>query len=330
MIISKTPYRVSLFGGGTDYKPYVEEHGGEVLGFALAKYCHIMLRRLPPFFPYKSRFVWSKIELVNGFSEIKHPSIRAVMQEHCPFERIQLHYDGDLPGMSGMGSSSSFTVGLLNAVWALAGGMCSNHYLASEAIRIEQELLQENVGSQDQVLAAYGGFNHVEFYPGGDFAVRPVIMSSDKRLEMEESLMLFFTGFSRMASEVAQEQIKNILHNDRHLQQMRSLVADALSIFHGRAQSLKDIGLLLHESWSRKRELARNISSDHIDLIYEAGRSAGALGGKLLGAGGGGFMLFFVPPDGREAVRGRLGSLLEVPVQVSQEGSRVVLYEPEQ
>ena len=327
MIISKTPYRVSLFGGGTDYPDYVRTHGGEVLGFAINKYCYISLRKLPPFFEYKSRLVWSEVELVKEFSEIKHPAIRAILEEHCPYKGIELHHDGDLPARTGMGSSSSFTVGLLNAFWALMGDQASKHYLAKEAIRIEQDVLKENVGCQDQVWAAYGGFNHVSFAMDGSFEVYPVVMKEVRRREFQESLMLVFTGFSRFSSEIASEQVRNIHVNERHLRQMRVLVSDALTILRGTGP-LDAIGRLLHESWRLKRELAENITSDYIDLIYEAARSAGAIGGKLLGAGGGGFMLLFVPPDRQESVRKRLDSLIHVPFQMAMEGSRIALYEP--
>lgn len=327
MIISRTPYRVSLFGGGTDLPAWSNDHGGEVIGFAINRYCWISLRQLPPFFEHKHRIVWSEVETVKHWHDVKHPVVRAVMDIGGLNCGVELHHDGDLPARSGIGSSSSFTVGLLNALHAFKGHHAEKDRLAREAIHIEREVLGENVGSQDQIWAAYGGLNHIEFRRDGGFDVSPVIVSDERRIELETSLMLFFTGFSRFSSEVAGRVTANMAARERHLHAMKAMVGEARAILHGK--SLVALGALLHESWKLKRDLAEGVSTAEIDLIYEAGRAAGATGGKLLGAGGGGFMLFFVPQQAQKAVRDRLSSLVEVPFGIDYAGSRISLYEPQ-
>jgi D-glycero-alpha-D-manno-heptose-7-phosphate kinase len=228
VIISRTPFRVSLFGGGTDYPRWFREHGGSVIGAAIDKYCYISLRRLPPFFEHHSRIVYSQVELVRDASEIQHPAVRGILCDRGITDGLEIHHDADLPARSGLGSSSSFTVGLLNALSALNNRMTSSRELAREAIRIEQEVLKENVGSQDQIWAAYGGFNRIDFFPDGTFSVMPIIIAPQRRLELIQSIMLFFTGFSRIASDIAQEQIANIENNTEQLRAMRSTVDAAL------------------------------------------------------------------------------------------------------
>ncbi|MFD2235119.1 kinase [Phaeospirillum tilakii] len=329
MIISRTPYRVSLFGGGTDYPKWSLRHGGAVLGFAINKYCYLSLRQLPPFFEHRHRIVYSRIELVSGIEEIQHPSVRAVLGEMRIAHGIEIQHQGDLPARSGLGSSSSFTVGLLNALWAARGRMVTKQALAAEAIRIEQQVIGENVGSQDQIWAAYGGMNRIEFNRDGSFAVEPLVMPPGRREALVASLMLVFSGFSRFADQLAARQIANIDRREAQLHAMRAMVDEAAAILQDPARPLAEIGELLHQSWMLKRELADEVSSPEIDAIYRAAREAGAIGGKLLGAGGGGFMLFFVPPERQAAVRARLADLIHVGFDIDPAGSRIVVYEPD-
>jgi D-glycero-alpha-D-manno-heptose-7-phosphate kinase len=328
MIISRTPFRISLFGGGTDYPAWFREHGGAVLGTAIDKYCYISVRRLPPFFEHRSRIVYSQVELVNDVAEIQHPAVRGVLTDCGITDGLEIHHNADLPARSGLGSSSSFTIGLLNALYALDHKMIAKRELAREAIRIEQEVLKENVGSQDQLWAAYGGFNRIEFFPDGTFSVMPLILDPGRREQLQQSMMLFFTGFSRFASDFAQDQVKNISSRKNQLRTMRSMVDSAVSILLDKSSSIRELGELLHESWRLKRELADSVSNREIDQIYEAGREAGAIGGKLLGAGGGGFMVFVVEPEKREQVRERLKDLIHVTIGFENEGSKIVLYQP--
>jgi len=328
MIISRTPFRISLFGGGTDYPTWFREHGGAVLGLAIDKYCYITLRRLPPFFRHSSRIVYSQVELVNAVSEIRHPAVRAVLSDQGVNEGLEIHHDADLPARSGLGSSSSFTVGLLNALHALKCRMISKRDLACEAIRIEQEVLKEQVGSQDQMWAAYGGFNRFEFFRDGTFAVSPMILSPERRDELNRSLLLFFTGFSRFATDFAQDQVKNIPNRRSQLMAIRRMVDSAVDILQDEKAPLRELGELLHESWRLKRELADSVSNRQIDEIYDAARDAGAVGGKLLGAGGGGFIVFYAEEAAREKIRERLKNLIHVSVGIDNDGSKIVLYQP--
>ena len=328
MIISRTPFRISLFGGGTDYPTWFREHGGAVLGLAIDKYCYITLRRLPPFFAHRSRIVYSQVELVNAVSEIRHPAVRAVLSDQGVNEGLEIHHDADLPARSGLGSSSSFTVGLLNALHALRSRMIAKRDLACEAIQIEQEVLKEQVGSQDQMWATYGGFNRFEFFRDGTFAVSPMIISSERRQELNRSLMLFFTGFSRFATDFAKDQVKNIPNRRSQLMAIRRMVDSAVDILQDEKAPLRELGDLLHKSWRLKRELADTVSNRQIDEIYDAARDAGAIGGKLLGAGGGGFIVFFVEEGAREKVRERLKNLIHVSVGIDNDGSKIVLYQP--
>lgn len=328
MIITRTPYRISLFGGGTDYPRWYRDHGGAVLGMGIDKYCYISLRPLPPFFEHKHRIVYSRIENVREIAEIEHPSVRAVLGEAGIEEGLEIHHDGDLPARSGLGSSSSFTVGLLNAIHALRGRMVTKQFLAEEAIRIEQEVIAENVGSQDQIWAAYGGLNRIDFHRNGSFAVTPLIMTMERQNELLGHLMLLFTGVSRHASEIAKHKIANLTSRVRNLEGLRSLVDEAQGILTDPAADIREIGRLLHEGWLLKRGLAEEVSTSMIDEVYQAGRAAGAIGGKILGAGGGGFILFFVEPERRRAVRERLSHLIEVSIDIDHTGSGVVLYRP--
>ena len=329
MIISRTPFRISLFGGGTDYPAWFKEHGGSVIGTAIDKYCYISVRRLPPFFEHKSKIVYSRVELVKEVAEIEHPAVRGILTDMGIKDGLEIHHDADLPARSGLGSSSSFTVGLLNALNALEARMISKRDLGREAIRIEQDVLKEDVGCQDQVWAAYGGFNRIDFHPDGNFSVNPFILPSARLTELAQSLMLFFTGFSRFAPEFALDQIKNMNNRKNQLRMMKSMVDSAADILLNPKTPLRELGELMHQSWQLKRELADSVSNSQIDEIYDAARGAGAIGGKLLGAGGGGFMVLVVDPEKRNQVRERLNKLVAVNVGFDTEGSKIVIYQPD-
>ena len=329
MIISRTPVRVSLFGGGTDYRAWYEEHGGAVIGTTINKYCYLSIRSLPPFFEHKHRIVYSKIELPRTVDEIDHPAVRAVLKEHSVREGLEILYHGDLPARSGVGSSSSFTVGLLNAVRAFQGRMSSAQWLAGEAIRIEQEVIGEHVGSQDQVWAAYGGINVIHFQPDGSFHVNPVVMPQERREELERHMLLFFTGFSRIAETLAAQSIPNLKRRVPQLTTMTGMVEEATQILENPHRQIRELGPMLRDSWRMKKELADCVSNDSIDQIFDAAMRAGALGGKLLGAGGGGFMLILAEPHSHQAIRDALRGLIEVSFTIGSPGSTIVIYEPD-
>lgn len=327
MIVTRTPFRISFFGGGTDYPTWFQEHGGVVVATTINKYCYISCRYLPPFFDHKYRVVYSRIENVTEPDDIQHPAVRAVLKYMSCNRGLEIHHDGDLPARSGLGSSSSFTVGLLNALKALKGRHISNEDLAALAIHIEQKVIQENVGSQDQISASYGGFNRIEFLRNGGFLVNPIILHKDRLEEFQDNLMLFFTGFSRIASEIAKSKIDNIHQRYAELSRMKEMADEAISILQGDGE-LDEFGELLDMGWQYKKSLSDRVSTLEIDQIYDAAREAGALGGKLLGAGGGGFMLFFVRPENQPRVMERLKNLIHVPFRFENSGSRVVLYQP--
>jgi len=330
MIITRTPLRISFFGGGTDYPVWYRQYGGSVLSTTINKCCYITCRWLPPFFDYHSRVSYSRVENVGKNTSIEHPSVRGCLEYLGIDAGIEIHHVADLPARTGLGTSSAFTVGLLLGLYALRDQMRDKHALASEAIHIEQEILKEAVGAQDQVSAAYGGFNRINFNTDGSIEVNRILTASNRLAQLEQHLALYFTGFSRTASEVAQEQLRMTTHKKKELDMMLQLVNEAESIVANPGRSLDEFGRLLHESWKFKRSLTQKISNASIDEIYEAGLRAGALGGKLLGAGGGGFMLFYVPPERRDALRTRLKKLLCVPFGFSNRGSHVVVYEPEE
>ena len=329
MIISRTPFRISFFGGGTDYPAWYRGHGGSVLATTINKYCYISCRYLPPFFEHRIRVVYSKIENCQDPSEIDHPAVRESLH-HLRIDRgVEIHHDGDLPARSGMGSSSSFTVGLLHALYALKGQIPTVQQLATESIYIEQELLKEAVGCQDQVLAAYGGFNHIVFQQDGDISVRPMTLSPDRITELNSHLMLFFTGVSRTASEIARSYVQDLESKDRAMRTLGEMVQEGIAILCG-GGGLEHFGHLLHEGWLLKRSLSAKISNDYIEQLYEEARSAGAIGGKLLGAGGGGFMLLAVRPEDQQRVRDRLRNLIYVPFRFELSGSRIIFFDPEE
>lgn len=326
MVISRTPFRVSFFGGGTDYPGWFQRHGGAVLACGIDKYCYITLRYLPPFFPHRYRIVYSKTESCNLVSEIQHPAVRAVCEQFFSERGVEIHHDGDLPARSGMGSSSSFAVGLLNAAHALSGRMTSRMQLAREAIHLEQEVLRETVGCQDQVMASYGGLHFVRFDPSGEILVRPLTISRERVREFSSHLMLFFTGMIRTSSEVAASYVPDIASKEAQLASYVPMAEEAAQILSSSA-SLRPFGELLHRAWMAKRTLSPEVSSPEIDGWYEKARKNGAVGGKLLGAGGGGFLLLFVEPNDQPAVREALGNILEIPFELDPLGSQIIFFD---
>lgn len=328
MIISKTPFRISFFGGGTDYPAWFRENGGSVLATTINKYCYISCRYLPQFFEHKHRIVYSKIEMVKDINEVSHPAVKAVVNFMNIKEGLEIHHDGDLPARTGLGSSSAFTVGMLHTLYALKGIMPTKKRLANEAIHIERVVLQESVGSQDQILTAIGGFNKIEFLNDDNFREIPITVSQGRIEELQSHLMLFFTGVSRYASEVAKKKIENIPNRKQELTAMHQMVDEALSIITSH-NCITEFGKLLHESWQLKRKLSDGVSSSQIDDIYAAALSAGAIGGKLLGAGGGGFFLIFARPEDQPAIAKRLKNLLCIPFSFENQGSQIVVYQPD-
>jgi D-glycero-alpha-D-manno-heptose-7-phosphate kinase len=327
MIISKTPYRISFFGGGTDYPGWYLKEGGVVLSTTIDKYCYISCRVLSPFFDLKHRIVWSHIENVSSISEILHPAIREGLR-YLGFDDhtgLEIHHQGDLPARAGMGSSSAFVVGLIKALMAVKGEIIDRHELAIKAIELEQDVLKENVGSQDQIASSYGGFNMISFSTGGKIQVDPVMVSPDRIRELEEHLMLFYTGSTRFTSEINCDLIKNILDKKQKLYDMKDLVEEALSILV-KGTGLDEFGKLLHKTWELKRSISNKISNFTIDKIYRTAMNNGAIGGKLLGAGGSGFMLFFVPLKKQKHVREALSNYLHVPFKSENEGSAIIFY----
>jgi D-glycero-alpha-D-manno-heptose-7-phosphate kinase len=327
MIISRTPFRISFFGGGTDYPVWYRKHGGSVLCTTIDKYCYITCRALPPFFEHKFRVVYSKLELCQSFEEVQHPAVRETVRFLKIKRGMEIHHDGDLPARSGMGSSSSFTVGLLHSLYAWQGMMVSKMKLARESIHIEQNMIGETVGSQDQVAAAFGGLNRIVFHPGGEIEVQNIIVSNPRRDELCSHLMLFYTGIKRTASEVADSYVGSLLQRERVMHRKQDLVDEGTSVLCGGADICR-FGNLLHKEWRLKRGLGSQVSSGTIDGLYERARRKGALGGKITGAGGGGFLLLFVPPTLQKAVRNELKELLHVPIRFESEGSRIVFYDP--
>ena len=326
MIITRTPFRISLFGVGTDYRVWYKENGGAVLNTTINKYCYISCRYLPPFFDHKYRIRYTKREETQSIQKIKHPSIRECLKFLKIGQGIEMVHTSDLPAMTGIGSSSSFTVGLLNALYSLKGKMVSKRQLALDAIHVEQDLIKENVGSQDQVITAFGGFNKIDFGGPQEVTVYPITIGQKKIELLQNHLMLFFTGFSRNASDIAGKQIKETPSKNRELKALREMVDEAINILNGNPDDIKDFGKLLHEAWKIKKGLTPLISTAEIDDIYDIAIRAGALGGKLLGAGGGGFILFFAPPEKQLNIKKELKHLLFVPFRFETLGSQVILY----
>lgn len=328
MIISRTPFRVSFFGGGTDYPGWYREHGGAVLSTTIDKYCYISVRELPPFFEHKFRLVYSFVENVKEISELAHPAARGVLQHLGVSKGLEIHHDGDLPARSGVGSSSAFTVGLISSIRALEGRYVSKDELAQEAIYVEHDVLKEPVGAQDQISAAFGGFNHITFRQDGTYQVAPLIVRSERLDALQGHLMLLFTGLSRTAAEIARTQIENLRNRQSELRALAEMVERAIEMLRSQCD-LAEFGRLLNEGWALKRRLSDRVSTPDIDSLYETALRAGAIGGKLLGAGGGGFLLLFVRPEHRAKIRAALPHLIDVPFRFDTSGSKIVLYQPD-
>ena len=328
MIITKTPFRMSFFGGGTDMEEYFKENRGAVLSTTFDKYCYVNVRHLPRFFEYSTELAYSTTERVTYISEIKHPAIRNAMKM-LDMHEIRLTYEADLPARSGLGTSSSFAVGLLNAFYALKGKYVDKKRLADEAIYLERVLCEEAGGWQDQIAASFGGLNRINFNDDG-YEVNPIIISPERKKSLNKNLMMFFTGFTRFSSDI-QKLNENGLQNNKTsvLREMFELVNEAENILVDSSKNLDDFGYLLDHTWKLKRKTGKVVSTESIDTLYIRGLKAGALGGKLLGAGGGGFLLFYVPLEYQENVKSAIKDLLYIPFEFENSGTRVIYYSPE-
>lgn len=328
MIITKTPFRMSFFGGGTDMEDFFRKYGGAVISTTFDKYCYVTVRHLPRFFDWSTHLTYSKVEYVNSYEEIQHPAIRNAMKM-LDMHELRLTYDADLPARSGLGTSSSFAVGMLNAFYALKGKYADKKKLADQAIYLERVLCQEAGGWQDQIAAAYGGFNRINFNSDGTYDVLPIIISPERKKQLDDNLLMFFTGFTRFSSDVQKANAAD--HADKTAQklQMLRLVDEAEDILTDKNRNLDDFGRLLDQTWKLKRQTGNAISTPGIDALYRRGMEAGALGGKLLGAGGGGFIVFYVQPDRREAVIKEMKDTLLIPFHFEDGGSRVLYYAAE-
>lgn len=317
---------MSFFGGGTDMPSFFNEYGGAVISTTFDKYCYLNVRHLPPFMPYYSELVYSRFERVNDVNEIDHPAIREAMKM-LDIHEIRLTYEADLPARTGLGTSSTFAVGMLNSFYALKGKYVGKRKLAEDAIYLERELCKESGGWQDQIAAAFGGFNRIDF-ADNQFKVSPIIIHPDRKKLLNDSLLMFFTGISRFSSEIQKDTMSNQQDKITQLKEMLSLVNDAQSILQDKHSDMNDFGRLLHHTWELKRKTGSKISNNSINCLYERGLKAGALGGKLLGAGGGGFLLFYVEPDKKEAVLKELDELMNVPFKFEDEGTTIIHYNP--
>ncbi len=329
MIITKTPFRMSFFGGGTDMEDYFIENGGAVLSTTFDKYCYVTIRHLPRFFEYKTHLTYSKMEYVSEYEEIQHPLIREAMKM-LDMHEMRLTYDSDLPARSGLGTSSSFAVGMLNAFYAMKGKYADKRKLADEAIYLERVLCNEAGGWQDQIAASFGGFNRINFGPDG-YEVLPVIISPERKRQLNNNLMMFFTGFTRFSSDVQKANNGSRTEDKRaKLKKMYELVDEAEAVLTDKARDLDEFGRLLDETWRLKKGTGAAISTDGIDRLYEKGIATGALGGKLLGAGGGGFLLFYVQPENQAALMEAMKDLMYIPFKFEDGGTRVIHYSPEE
>ena len=326
MIISRTPFRISFFGGGTDYPVWCKKHGGAVLSTTINKYCYITCRKLPPFFKHKHRIIYSKMESVNKIDEIKHPAVREIFRYMNINDGLEIHHDADLPAMSGLGSSSSFSVGLLNALYAYKGKIVSKGKLANDAIYVEQDMIKENVGSQDQFAAAYGSLNKIIFNTDGNIVVNPIIINKERKQELQDHVLFFFSGFQRYASNIAKKQIEKTQDREKQLKKIYKLVYDAIEVLLDDKVSISEFGKLLDQTWKLKKTLTDKITNHKIDDIYRTAIDAGADGGKLIGAGGGGFLVFIARPDKHKAIKEKLNNLLHVPIEFENDGSKIVYY----
>ena len=327
MIITKTPFRMSFFGGGTDMENFFIENGGAVLSTTFDKYCYVNVRHLPRFFDYSTELSYSKTERVTSIEEIQHPAIRNAMKM-LDMHEIRLTYEADLPARSGLGTSSSFAVGMLNAFYALKGKYASKKKLADEAIYLERNLCQEAGGWQDQIAASFGGFNRINFNADG-YEVLPIIISPERKKQLNQNLMMFFTGFTRFSSDVQKANATGKTNNTAQLKEMFTLVDDAEHILTNKNEDLDDFGRMLDHTWKLKRQTGSAVSTNSIDELYEKGMAAGALGGKLLGAGGGGFLVFYVQPEYQDSVRREMCDLMHIPFEFEDGGTRIIHYTPE-
>lgn len=327
MIITQTPFRMSFFGGGTDFSGFYNEHRGAVISTTFDKYCYVTVRHLPPFFDYKTHLTYSKEEKVNSYEEIQHPAIRNAMQ-WLDMHEIRLTYESDLPARSGLGTSSSFAVGMIEAFYAIKGKYADKRKLADDAIYLERVLCNEAGGIQDQIAASFGGFNRINFSREG-YTVKPVIINPERKKKLNDRLMLFFTGFSRFSSDIQKGTEKSMKDKTAQLLEMYSLVDDAEKILTNTDSDLDEFGKLLDYTWKLKRGISGGISTNSIDDQYERAMKAGALGGKLLGAGGGGFLLFYVPEEKQQAVKEALHDQMHVPFKFENDGTKVIYYGPE-
>lgn len=326
MVITKTPFRMSFLGGGTDFKTFYDKYGGSVISTTFDKYCYISTRHLPRFFNYSNQFVYSKIESTKNWDSIEHPLIRNTMK-FMNMHEIRLSYDADLPAKSGLGTSSSFAVGMINAFHTLKGEYASKKQLADEAIFVERQLCEEAGGIQDQIAAAYGGFNRIYFGPDG-YSVSPLVMSPKRKQELNDNLLLFFTGISRLSHNIQQSTQKSLVSKETDLLEMLQLVDEAEHVLTSQT-NLNEFGKLLDYSWKLKRGISNKVSTSTIDVLYKCAIEAGALGGKLLGAGGGGFFLFYVEKEKQNKVIQSMPNLLHIPFNFEKDGARVIHYEHE-
>lgn len=327
MIITKTPFRMSFFGGGTDMPAFFNEHGGAVISTTFDKYCYVNVRHMPPFHPYISELVHNRFERVNDIEDIEHPLIRECMRLHDIHE-IRLTYEGDLPARTGLGTSSTFAVGMLNAFCALKGKMMSKRQLAQEAIYIEREILKEHGGWQDQVAAAYGGLNRIDF-KDGDFEVHPIVISHERKKELDDNLLLFYTGIQRFSSEIQADTFAKPIDKTQQLKDMLALVDEAEKVLCDKDAPLSEFGKLLDTTWKLKRGTGAKVSNGSIDELYSQAINAGALGGKLLGAGGGGFLLFYCEKEKQESLKKAMERLMIVPFNFENGGTQVLYYAPQ-
>lgn len=329
MIITRTPYRISFFGGGTDYHTYYEEYGGDILSTSINHYNYISCRYLPPFHAeYRNRISWNILEYPEKVEDIKHNAIRAALMHYDVKKGVEISNQCDLPSRSGLGSSSSFCAGLIKAIFALKGEALSKYALARETIRLERQILKENGGIQDQIATVYGGLNYIHINHNGSFSVEPLVMQEERKTLFNNNLMLFFTGISRTSSEIAKEQVSSSKTKIHQLKAMQKMVKEACMILNSPERDLDDVGRLLHETWMLKRSLTKVVSNSLIDNIYETGIRHGALGGKILGAGGGGFILFYAHQEDQEKIKKALENLIYVPFKFDDQGCQMVLYSP--
>lgn len=327
MIITETPFRMSFFGGGTDFPDFYEKYGGSVLSTTFDKYCYVNVKHLPRFFDYSTELVYSKIERVTDIDQLEHPAVRNAMKM-LDMHELRISYEADLPARSGLGTSSSFAVGMLNAFYALKGKYANKRKLADDAIYLERVLCNESGGVQDQIAASFGGFNRIDFSEEG-YVVNPVIIAPERKRQLEKNLLLFFTGFSRFSSDIQVSTQHALKSKSEQLKEMHALVDDAESVLTSKCD-LNEFGYLLNHTWNLKRGITDSISTDSIDGLYNKAIKAGALGGKLLGAGGGGFLLFYVEEDKQKSVKEALKDLLYVPFEFENTGTRIIHYAPEE